>query len=582
MSALPVEEADPVPVRYSISALSKLLDLKTGATIHKIGPDSTDSAAARPLPQGSRNMALTRVGGTARRVGAQEPEIKEILQAANAAMCDPPLDAGEVEQIAASVARYPTADPGAVLTTLTDAGNAVRLAIHYGDRIRYVPEWKKWIVWETTRWQVDDTGKLIELAKVTARRIHEEAVGLSSTDAQRQVNAHALKSQKAERLRAMIELAKSIPELIVRSRDLDKDTMLLGVANGVVDLRTAQLRAPVPADLMTMQGPVTFDATATCPAFMDFLRRVTNGDVPMMEYLKRVAGYSLTGGTQEQCLFFLHGSGANGKTTFLNVIKDLLGPEYCKQTPAESLMVRKQGRSATNDLARLKGVRVTISNEVEEGSRMSESLIKQMTGSDEISARFLFAEFFDFTPQFKIWIAGNHQPVIRGTDDGIWRRLHLVPFTVTIPAEERDKSLPEKLRSELPGILNWALQGCLEWQKSGLQPPASITEAVAEYKKEMDILGQWVEENCVLDATAKLQSSLAYQDYKGWAITNGHYDLSQNAFSRRLKERFAREKTRAAAYYVGLRLKTALDAAAEANPPVAPVADFGAKTANSP
>jgi putative DNA primase/helicase len=204
-----------------------------------------------------------------------------------------------------------------------------------------------------------------------------------------------------------------------------------------------------------------------------------------------------------------------------------------------------------------------------------------MTGSDEISARFLFAEFFDFTPQFKIWIAGNHQPVIRGSDDGIWRRLHLVPFTVTIPAEERDKSLPEKLRGELPGILNWALQGCLEWQKSSLQPPASIVEAVAEYKKEMDILGQWIEDECVLDGAARVQSSVAYGSYKDWAFTNGHHVLSNNALGRRLKERFGREKTRAATFYPGLRLKTHVELAVDTASPVAMVVGSVPKSVTS-
>jgi putative DNA primase/helicase len=198
---------------------------------------------------------------------------------------------------------------------------------------------------------------------------------------------------------------------------------------------------------------------------------------------------------------------------------------------------------------------VSISNEVEEGSRMSESLIKQMTGSDVISARFLFKEFFDFLPQFKIFIAGNHQPVIRGTDDGIWRRLHLVPFTVTIPPEERDKSLPEKLRAELPGILNWAIRGCLEWQKVGIRRPRKIVEAVAEYKKEMDILGQWIDERCAPAVNAKVQASAAYDDYRNWAIRSGYQVLSINAFGRRLKERYRKEHTRDGTFYIGLQLK---------------------------
>lgn len=513
-------------------------------------------SSATAVIQGSRNTALARVAGAARRLGADQESITAILDTANSTLCEPPLETAEVQRIAESVSRYEPRDVGAVLTSLTDTANAERLAYTYGQQIRYVPEWRKWIIWNGSRWQIDETDQVMEFAKDTARRIYEEAARLTNTEAQSSVATHARKSQQLERLRAMVKLASSISTLVVRAEDLDKDPMLLGVGNGVVDLRTGQLRPAALEDLMTMQCPVAFDASATCPVFTEFLERVTNRDPELLAYLARITGYSLTGSTAEQCLFFLHGSGANGKTTFLNVVKDILGSDYCKQTPSESLMVKKQGRTATNDLARLKGVRVTISNEVEEGSRMSESLIKQMTGSDAISARFLFAEFFDYLPQFKIWIAGNHQPVIRGTDDGIWRRLHLLPFTVTIPPNERDKELPTKLRAELPGILNWAIKGCLEWQKKGLQPPQKILDAVAEYKSEMDILGQWIEEECELGEGATIQSSLAFDNYRTWASRNGCQFLSGNAFGRRLKERFRKEHTRDGTFYHGLQFKT--------------------------
>jgi len=231
----------------------------------------------------------------------------------------------------------------------------------------------------------------------------------------------------------------------------------------------------------------------------------------------------------------------------------MLGEDYCKQTTSESLMVQHQGRSSTNDLARLQGARAVLSNEVEVGSRLSESLIKQMTGGDPISARFLYAEFFEFVPQFKVMIAGNHQPVIRGDDTGIWRRLHLVPFTVTIPAEKRDPKLPDKLRKELPGILNFAVQGCRRWQKKGLQAPDKIAEAVAEYRSDMDILGQWIAENCEVRADLQIMASFAYLNYKEWAKANGFQELSSNSFGRRLKERHARIKTRDGTFYQGLK-----------------------------
>ncbi len=446
-----------------------------------VNPNQTTAVL---IAQGARNTTLTRIGGAVRRIGAAPEDIAKILSAANSTLFESPLEDDEVEGIANSVGRYEARDAGSVSTTLNDTANAERLACRYGASIRYVQERKTWIIWNGSHWEVDETDRIIEFAKDTARRIYEEAAGLSSTEAQGEVAAHARRSQQLERLRAMVKLAQSIVTLVVRAQDLDKDHMLLGVLNGVIDLQTGELRNAEPEDLMTMQCPIYFDPDATCPTFIEFLETVTNNDPEFVAYLTRIVGYSLTGSTGEQCLFFLHGSGANGKTTFLNIVKDLLGPDYCKQTPPETLMVQKHGRSGSNDLARLKGVRVTISNEVEEGSRLSESLIKQMTGSDAISARFLYAEFFDFIPQFKIWIAGNHQPVIRGSDDGIWRRLHLLPFTVTIATEKRDKNLPAKLRTELPGILNWAIKGCLEWQKSGLQPPQNILTAVAEYKSD--------------------------------------------------------------------------------------------------
>jgi putative DNA primase/helicase len=196
-----------------------------------------------------------------------------------------------------------------------------------------------------------------------------------------------------------------------------------------------------------------------------------------------------------------------------------------------------------------------LSNEVEEGSRLSESLIKEMTGGDQVSARFLFSEFFEFRPEFKIIIAGNHQPVIRGDDTGIWRRLHLVPFTVTIPPEERDPKLPETLRAELPGILNWALAGCLDWQRQRLSPPKLVTDAVAEYRSDMDILGQWLEAKCDLSADKTIGAMTAYHSYAEWARTNGFMVMTSNAFGRRLKERFARKKTATGQLYTGLGVK---------------------------
>jgi putative DNA primase/helicase len=464
------------------------------------------------IPEGGRNAALASVGGSMRRVGFGTEPIAAALNALNTASCSPALDGSEIDSIANSMARYAPSDPGAILTTLTDAGNADRFARDWSDQVHYVPEWGKWLVWQDNHWAKDETSGVLELAKKSARRINVEASAIEDLETQKLVSKHARQSQQLPRLKAMLELAQSIPEMIVRSAALDKDPLLLGVKNGTIDLRNGKLRPAKQSDFITRQAPIEFDPDAQCPEFRKFLSSVMAEDAELIEYLQRILGYCLTGRTDEQCLFFLYGSGANGKTTLLNVIKDTLGGDYCKQTTSESLMVQHHGRSSTNDLARLQGARVVLSNEVEEGSRLSESLIKQMTGGDPISARFLYEEFFEFVPLFKLLVAGNHQPVIRGTDTGIWRRLHLVPFTVTIPAEKRDPRLPDRLRKELPGILNFAVRGCLEWQKTRICPPKQITEAVAEYKSEMDLLAQWITENCVVRADLQIQASVAYSD----------------------------------------------------------------------
>lgn len=553
-------DQSPPAARYSINDFKAGLGLVEAPERAKTRKSSRTKSQQMPssgaIATGSRNVTLTRIAGSARRLGADKAGLAAILEAANAGLCNPPLETDEVHRIADSVEQYEPGDMGAVLSYLTDAANAERLAGSYKDVIRYVPEWKTWIIWEDTRWQIDNTGQIIEFAKYTARRIHEEAAKQVDPAAQDKVTKHALKSQQIERLQAMVKLARSIPELVVRPEDLDKDPMLLGVRNGVIDLRTAQLRQAVPEDYITKQCPVAFDPAAICPVFEEFLEDVTNDEPESAAYMQRIMGYSLSGSTAEQCLFFLHGSGSNGKTTFLNVVKDVLGPDYCLQTPSDTLMVKKGDRGASNDLARLKGVRVSVSNEVEEGSRLSEALIKQMTGSDVVSARFLFKEFFDYTPQFKVWIAGNHQPVIRGTDDGIWRRLHLVPFSATFSAESKDKEMPEKLRAELPGILNFMIRGCQQWQKIGLNPPRTILDAGAEYKAEMDILGQWVEENCVKGADCRVKMSDAYINYKCWAMNGGFQQLSSSALGRRMKERFRKTASSKGPWYHGLRLKT--------------------------
>lgn len=258
-------------------------------------------------------------------------------------------------------------------------------------------------------------------------------------------------------------------------------------------------------------------------------------------------GYSLTGSTREQCLFMPYGSGANGKSTFLEAIAEMLAG-YAQRTPTETLMAKDTG-GISNDIARLKGARFVIASEVEENKRLAESLVKQMTGSEKITARFMRAEFFEFTPMFKLWVGTNHKPIIRGTDMAIWRRIKLIPFDVTIPPEERDKDLSNKLRKELPGILNWAVMGCMEWQKNGLGEPEEVIKATGEYRSEMDVLTRFITDCCNTSTQRCAKSSELYKRYAEWAREGNEFMLSQTKFNAKLVEKGFKKLNRSSGYY---------------------------------
>ena len=247
---------------------------------------------------------------------------------------------------------------------------------------------------------------------------------------------------------------------------------------------------------ITKLAPVNFEPDAACPRWLEFLSRIMDGNEQLIDFLQRAVGYALTGETSEQCLFIFYGSGANGKSTFLQTMSYVLG-DYSMSTPTETLLVKRRG-AIPNDVARLKGARFVIACEADAENRLAESLIKQMTGGDTISARFLHQEWFDFEPTHKVFFGTNHKPVIKGTDYAIWRRIRLVPFEITIPEGERDKNLPEKLKAEADGILAWAVQGCLVWQQQGLGVPEEVKAATDSYREEMDILGEFLKDRCRL------------------------------------------------------------------------------------
>jgi putative DNA primase/helicase len=410
--------------------------------------------------------------------------------------------------------QLPNLGPSPDRYAFTDLGNAQRLVARHGKDLHYCPAWRKWLIWDGKRWNKDDTGEILRRAKETIRAFHLDALDIQDSGQRGQAVKHALKSQYEGRLTAMVGLAESEPGIPVRPNDLDRDPYLLNCSNGTVELKTGTLRNHRPEDLITKLAPVTYVASAECPVFKSFLWVILDGDKNLISYLKRVVGYALTGDVAEKAIFFLYGDGNNGKTTFLETVRAMLG-DYAGQIPIESLMV-KQGDGISNDIACLQGLRFVTSSEAEQGKKLAEPKVKQITGMGKLKARFLYGEFFEFDPTFKIFMDANHKPEIRGTDSAIWNRIKLIPFTVEIAPEQMDKKLLQKLKAELPGILAWAVQGGLNWQKSGLAEPKAVTAATQGYREEMDTVGRFLEEECDLGGDYDTTSKALYDAYKKW------------------------------------------------------------------
>jgi putative DNA primase/helicase len=341
---------------------------------------------------------------------------------------------------------------------------------------------------------------------------------------------HCLKWENAGRMTACLELARSEPGIPILPAQLDSDPYLLNVLNGAIELKTGKLREHRREDYITKLAPVEYDPDAPCPLWEKSLSQWMDGNDDLVGYLQRVIGYCLTGDVNEHALWFLYGTGANGKSTFLGTLLAMLG-DYGIQAVSELLMERKHEAHPT-ERADLFGRRFVATIETDEGKRMAEALMKQMTGGDKIRARWMKKDFFEFSTTQKIFLAANHKPVIRGTDLAVWRRIKLVPFTVTISDEEKDKYLSDKLKAELPGILAWAVRGCLEWQENGLGEPDEIRQATAAYQAEEDTLAAFLAECCQLHAELEWRASDLFAAYQRWT---GDKLMTPKAFGQKLK-----------------------------------------------
>ena len=424
--------------------------------------------------------------------------------------------------------------PGAY--RLDDIGNGERLARRHGWRLRYVKEWD-WLIYTGSTWE-NDRGQSAQLAKETARSIYAEAAACEDDNTSAALAAHAKATASENKRRAMLAAAASEPGIMAAPKDFDVNPWLLNCENGVLDLRTGNLANHNPELLLTKKAGAAYDPGATCPTWVHFLDRIFAGNQDLIEFLQRAAGYTLTGNISEQKLFFLYGTGANGKSTFTEALQAALG-DYARKTPTETLMQKYQdgGGGPNPDIARLAGARMVSAAELADGRKLNEPLIKDMTGGDKITARYLNKEFFEFSPAFKLWMYGNHQPKITGTDNGIWRRVLLVPFTVSIPEREQDKKLSERLRAELPGILAWAVAGCLDWQAGGLRIPQEVINATAEYKQNQDTLALFFAERCTINSMANVKARDLYNAYKLWAAETNTDPGSEVKFSQRMTEK---------------------------------------------
>lgn len=437
----------------------------------------------------------------------------------------------------------------------TDLGNAERFVARFGRDVRYLPAWKRWILWDGRRWAIDETLGITRLAKDVVRHMYEEAGQLETSAARKELVGWAVKSEQAAKLRAMLELVQAEPGIAITPAALDADPWRLSCRNGTIDLRTGELHPHRREDLITKIVPAPYDSVMECPRWMTFLDRVLAGDEALIQFVQRAVGYSLTGLTSERALFFLYGYGRNGKSKFLEVLRALLSG-YASQADFTTFIERK-GDGPRNDIARLFGARLVTSSEVGEGKRLNESLVKTLTGDETITARFLHAEFFEYKPAFKLWLAANHRPVVRGTDDGIWDRVRLIPFTVRITDAEKDDQLLDKLVAELPGILAWAVRGCVEWQREGLGLPEAVRVATEQYRRDSDTLGAFLDECCELGMpTYEEPATPLYEAYTAWCNRSGEYQLTQTKFGTALEERgIGVKKRNGKKVRVGIRLR---------------------------
>ncbi|MCP1848370.1 MULTISPECIES: phage/plasmid primase, P4 family [unclassified Bradyrhizobium] len=549
---------------YMASALQREIERLGKAPKHQRNDSLNRSAfkLGQLLPYGLFDRAaivrdLTRV---ATDIGLEENEIGATLESGLKAGEGRPRSLPFFRSDDQANAELPSPSPNADLTKElsklgeTDTDNAQRLATRFSNEIIYT-KGRGWLVYKEGRWLPEAGPQCIELAKDAARMIAHETQYLGTDQAKAARAQFAKASLSKGGLERMLDLAKGL--VAVDDRQLDADLWLFNTANGTVDLRTGYVEKHDPSDLLTQISPVVADRSAKCPLFKKFLKRITKNDKRLIRFIRNAIGYSLTGETKEQVFFFCHGrSGSNGKSTLINLVRDMLGDYGC-HTPTETLMTKQYDNAISNDQARLAGVRMVTAIEANFNRQMDEAKIKAMTGGEKITARFMRQEFFEFTPAFKLWLVANDRPRVRGTDTALWRRICVIPFDVEIPQEERDKNLSAKLREEWPGILAWAVRGCIDWQKRGLRPPVAARAAAGEWAKAADHLKRFVDEMLIDDTGNTIAAQPLYDYYTQWCSRNGETGLSMIKFKEALinGHNISHKRTKRGSIWIGVKYR---------------------------
>jgi putative DNA primase/helicase len=439
-----------------------------------------------------------------------------------------------------------------------DTWNAERLIDRYGDDIKYNPS-RGWFIWNGKHWEYDELDKIRTMANDSIEYLYLYKTAMYAKYEGKKTYSEYLnwlaKARNTSRKDNMIREAESWENIRTLPKQFDTDKCKVNLQNGTMDMQTMEFLPHNKSDLITKIMPVNYDPEAKTKLWDEFLNKIFKGNKNVIEFLQRATGYSFTALTNEQCIFILYGTGKNGKSTFLDAIKILMA-EYARQAPVASFMKKDWSNTNTYELARLYGARLVTTGEPDKGDRFAESLIKQVTGGESINAEHKYKDPFEFYPEFKLWIGTNYKPEIVGTDLGIWRRIMLIPFDVVIPVAERDLNFGEKLLVELPGIFNWVMAGFKQWQKKGLDPPPEVLAATEDYREEMDVFQNFLNDCTVLTPGSVIRFKDLYKVYQEWAKENGIKNpMNSNTIGRRLKERgFKEHNTKEAKGREGIEL----------------------------